>query len=447
MTDNQENIELLRAEGRAQACEGIMRSRFGQRACVAGSKALHKLHIQESGALRGHWVRSISFRIGAAAVAAAALIIILLYAFGGPEGPKQPVVPDNQALQHLKRERGRNIPGKTMPARGSSQDKLVKKQKPEGKTDEEKPAPAPEQQEAVVLARIGELSGEIRVKRQDSGEWLEPGILFNILPGDTVKASSPGQARLDMESGDSLYLNSEAQVTVGKDAGEVLFMLESGEIYIEKESVEGAMTVDTGYGRMSSRHGRFHMNRLSKDECLLHVLEGEVECREKNGNYSRKYKDRVRTCFRRGEHCEEGRKFDSEEEFKWAMRMRSRRRPPHRGRGRGPGKRGRGPFPGEGRFGPSKSGPTRFFSTLVEGFDKLDANGDGRLSADEINAPDKEMCKKLIEQLDTDGDGGLSLEECKAVLEKMKERKGHPGSGRHGPEGLRGERSGPDNDE
>jgi len=86
-----------------------------------------------------------------------------------------------------------------------------------------------------------------------------------------------------------------------------------------------------------------------------------------------------------------------------------------------------------------------FFKKLVEGFDKLDANGDGKLSPEEISVPDKEMGAKLLEQFDTDGDGGLSLDECKAILEKTKERKGSPGSGRRGPGGMRPERSGPDN--
>ena len=443
MDDNRGNKKLLRAEGRIQACEGILRSQFGRRGSTAGSRALRTLRMQEKVALRGLWLRY----AGAAAAAAVVLVIILIYAFTGPDKPEQSSPSENQALKRVERQRGRNIPRKTVPAGDAQQDKFVEKQKPSEETREKEPAPAPEREKSIVLAQIGELSGDVKVKRKDTEEWLETGILFNILPGDTVKASSPGQARLDLEGGDSLYLNSDAEVMVGKETDEVLFMLELGEIYIEKESTDGAVAVDTGYGRIRSRKGRFHLKRLNRDECLLHVIEGEVECLEKSGNHSHKYKDRMQARFRRGEHCEEGRKFDSEEGFKWAMRMRSRRRPPHRGKGRGPGMHGRGPFPGDGRFGPGKGSPSRFFRKLVEDFDEFDADGDGRLTPEEMKVPDKEMGRKLLEPFDTDADGGLSLEECKAILEKMKDRKGPPGSGRHGPGGTRGGQKDPDNDE
>jgi hypothetical protein len=488
MSGMNEEKKLLRAEGRAQACEGIMRSQFGQRPSTAGSRALRKLRSSDKGVIRRLWSHYLAFRIAAAAVAATVLVIVLLYALTGSVEPEKPISPDIQAKQQDRPEEPGRLPGRKRGRNFVSPEKdgdfaakpkdLPREKKPElpepshaeedpdiVKQPEEPPAHEPEK--ATLLAQIGELSGEVKVKRKGTDEWLNTGVLFSILPGDSVKASSPGQARLDLEGGDCLYLNSDAEITVEEGTDEVLFKLEKGEIYIEKNSVEGTVAVDTGFGHVHSHRGRFHLKRFGKDKYLLHVLEGEVECSEPGRNDSHKYRNRIQAWLHRGKRYEEGREFDSEDEFKWAMKMRRRHRQHERGKFQGPGRHGRPPFPGdrppippggeeppkrppgprpgEGKHGPGKGGPWRFFKKLVEDFDKLDANGDGKLSFEEVNFPDKEMWNRLVEESDTDRDGGLSLEECKTIHEKIKERKGPPGPGRHGPGGMRGERGGPGN--
>jgi hypothetical protein len=299
-----------------------------------------------------------------------------------------------------------------------------------GQTVPEEQAP----QKPVTLAQVGEIKGEVKVVRQGREEWLGPGVLFSILPGDTLATSSPGQVRLDLQDGDYICLNDDAEVTVGKEAGEILFNLGKGEVYVEKGSAEGSVAVDTGFGRIRSRRGRFHLKKLDRSEFLLHVLDGEVECHERTKDYSGKYGKHTRAWFRRGEHLDKGTKFDSEDDFGWAAKMRPRRRGYEGGKRHGPGKRGRPPFPG----GPGSMG--RFFRMLVEEFDKLDADGDGKLTMEELKFPSRDGWNRFMEEFDTDGDGGLSPAECEAIQEKMKEYKG---PGRRGRGGPRGEDGGP----
>ncbi len=50
------------------------------------------------------------------------------------------------------------------------------------------------------------------------------------------------------------------------------------------------------------------------------------------------------------------------------------------------------------------------------GFDRLDANGDGKITADEMNAKHADM----IAAADANGDGGVTKEEMKAYHEKRR---------------------------
>ena len=68
-----------------------------------------------------------------------------------------------------------------------------------------------------------------------------------------------------------------------------------------------------------------------------------------------------------------------------------------------------------------------------------DANGDGMLSAAEMTVPP--MQGKMFERLDADGDGAVSLEEVEAAKAKMAERRGGGDRGGRG-DGERGERGG-----
>jgi hypothetical protein len=297
---------------------------------------------------------------------------------------------------------------------------------PERKEEPEKP---------VVLAQIGEITGEVKVKRRDSEEWLglEPGVLFSILPGDTLTTDSLGLVRLDLDGGDCLYVNSDAEIAIGEEEDELLIRMEKGEIYLEKETAEGAIAIDTGFGRVRCPRGCFGLKISGKDECLLQVLSGKVECSESGKGYQREYGGQTCARLRRGRRYEEGTKLDSEDSIQWARKMRSKRwgqRPGWRHR---PGRPGGTPRPGRGGPRPSKSSMGRFFKKLVEEFDELDANGDGKLSGEEVKFPIEDAWNRIIEKFDTDGDGALSLEECKAMQEKMKERKspGKQGRGDH----------------
>lgn len=56
-------------------------------------------------------------------------------------------------------------------------------------------------------------------------------------------------------------------------------------------------------------------------------------------------------------------------------------------------------------------------------FDRLDTNGDGEISAEEMNAPDQarhEHRENMMAEADTDGNGSLSREEAKAYYQAKK---------------------------
>lgn len=63
-------------------------------------------------------------------------------------------------------------------------------------------------------------------------------------------------------------------------------------------------------------------------------------------------------------------------------------------------------------------------------FAKLDANGDGMISADEHAAADDKRVDRMFDRMDKDDDGVISTAELEAAKEKMKERRGKRGQGR-----------------
>ncbi|MEL7026781.1 MAG: EF-hand domain-containing protein [Pseudomonadota bacterium] len=69
----------------------------------------------------------------------------------------------------------------------------------------------------------------------------------------------------------------------------------------------------------------------------------------------------------------------------------------------------------------------------AERFDRLDADGDGLLSRDVLEARQSRGrgIERMIERFDTDGDGGLSEAEFDTAREEMRDRRGGKG-GRRG---------------
>jgi len=321
-----------------------------------------------------------------------------------------------------------------------------------GPGPEQSPKPADEPEGPArpeVLAKVGSVSGALKVERPGSEKPLEAGPLFSVMPGDTLLTGSTGRARLDMEGGDHVYLNSGARVTISKDKeDEVVFHLEKGEIYLEKESAQGAVAVETGFGRVRSGKGRFGLKKSRASDCLLSVVSGEVECRERTKGYTARYGGPTRAWFRRGRRCGRGQRLRSPDAFGWAAGMRppAGRRPPRR--------------------------PPHPPAPAEKMLKRFDTDGDGRLSLEELKELRKKMMerrrecppnagrpgphgpgpggpppptplspKEMLKRFDTDGDGGLSLEELQEMLREMKERagggrpgdrRGRPG-GRHGP--------------
>lgn len=100
---------------------------------------------------------------------------------------------------------------------------------------------------------------------------------------------------------------------------------------------------------------------------------------------------------------------------------------------------------GEAQGGPGGPGGGGFGGRGGGGFDPAamfesrDADGDGKLSGDEISG---RMAENL-EEIDTDGDGAVTLEEFEKRMSEMRERfgggRGGPGGGRGGPGGGGGD--------
>ncbi|SFI00525.1 EF-hand domain-containing protein [Planctomicrobium piriforme] len=99
--------------------------------------------------------------------------------------------------------------------------------------------------------------------------------------------------------------------------------------------------------------------------------------------------------------------------------MDGERRPGGEFGGRGPGERGpgdRGPMPGGGSFDPGQ-----FFT-------RMDANGDGSLTKEEV----PERMQENFDRMDQDGNGKISQDELRAAMEAMRNRMGDGGQ-RPGP--------------
>ncbi len=369
-----------------------------------------RLQAVPAGAPASAKVRT-SRRLLAVAAAAAAVIIVavtLLLLSGGEK--VTPVKNDNQAVKPVEDKKD-NVEvasgdGKQESDTPDGEGTLAGNQPEQEKPEEELPD---------VLACIGTASGDVKVKRVDGDDWETADVLFCLLPGDSIMTGPEGTARIDFENGDSAYVNGGAQMTVSEEEEEVVLGLEKGEVYLEKESGQKALAVETGFGRARSRGGRFHMKMVSRRRYMLHVLDGEVECQERGTGARRKYGPHVQACMQQGEGFEKGEKFDSEDDFGWAHRMRRGHGAP--GPGRGPGPKGPGGPPMHPGRGPGHpEGP----------------QGPGNMPRE-----------KLLRMFDTDGDGKLSEEERKAMQEAMKARRGEgAGEGERRPPRAKPERPG-----
>jgi ferric-dicitrate binding protein FerR (iron transport regulator) len=347
-----------------------------------------------------------SRRILAAASAAAAVIVVavtLLLISGGTE-----VAPEDTGNQAVKPFEEKKIGDVEVasgdetqePAAPGEEEALV-----ENQPGPQEPRQAPDEQ-PEVLACLGSASGDVKVRRAGSDQWEEVEVLFCLLPGDSIMTGPEGAARIDFENGDSAYVNAGAQMTVSEEKEEVVLGLEKGEVYLEKESEQKAIAVETGFGRARSRRGRFHMRRLSRRRYMLHVLEGEVECHERGTGSRKKYGPRMQAWMQQGEGFGKGEKFDSEDAFGWARKMRRRRAGQGPGPGRGPGPKGPGGPMRPGR-GPGRPGGS-----------PRPGRGPGHPERPQV--PEEMLPERLIQKFDTDGDGKLSEEERRAAREAMK---------------------------
>ena len=111
----------------------------------------------------------------------------------------------------------------------------------------------------------------------------------------------------------------------------------------------------------------------------------------------------------------------------------------------GPG--GFGPPRGEGRpgDGPPRGGRGGMDpSAVADALMRRDADGDGKLSGDEI----PERLRRAMDRVDADGDGAVSREEIEKMAEGMRARRGDAPrgrgqrEGRGGRDGDRGDRGG-----
>lgn len=96
-----------------------------------------------------------------------------------------------------------------------------------------------------------------------------------------------------------------------------------------------------------------------------------------------------------------------------------------------PGPGGDAPASGEEKRGDGKraEGDDKEFNPRKM-FQRLDANGDGKVTLDEVPEPRREHIKRLIARGDKDGDGALSVQE---MVRALREVVGKPGGG---PEGA-----------
>jgi ferric-dicitrate binding protein FerR (iron transport regulator) len=349
-----------------------------------------------------------SRRILAVACAAAAVIVVAVSALLFLSEPER--TPSQRDVKAVQSPGEKAVENEDMASRSGPETSGPLPETPaerevvaEGTTEpeEEKSTIPSEAENSEAIAWLGESTGEVKVRRAGSDDWQEAEVLFCLLPGDSIATGPEGTARIDFESGDYAYINSDAKMTLSQEEKETVLGLEKGEVYLEKESEKKAFAVDTGFGRASSRRGRFHMRRLSRREYLLHVIEGEVECVERGTNSRRRYGGRMRALMQQGEGFEKGTEFDSEDYFEWAHIMRRRRAV--YGSGKGPGPMGPGgpmrPGPGPGRPAPGLHRP------------------------DGLPVPEDSLPEGIIRKFDRDGDGKLSEEERKALREAMKSRR------------------------
>lgn len=293
-------------------------------------------------------------KVAAAAAVAAVFVVLLLYAIVGPvqRVEKKPtgiqareqvqpektrvvdVTPDVRQEPASRRELPVQVPQKeSHVARGPGNQLQESPELPEEKgesqavkTPEPRQAPPeqpePEPQKPTMLAKVGSLAGEVKVKRLGTDEWLEADTLLSILPGDTLTTNSLGRARMDFDPGVHLYLNNNAKVAVSVEGDEIVFRLEKGEIYVEKDTDQGTVAVDTGFGTVRLQKGHFNLKMSGGNKCLIHVFDGEVECRDTDKGYHGKYQESTRAWFQRGRRCQKGTKLRSKEAIRWTVKLR-----------------------------------------------------------------------------------------------------------------------------
>jgi hypothetical protein len=303
--------------------------------------------------------------VAGAAAAAAVLIVVFLYALVGLPGPvptaKEEIAvngrerdveiakdtPPSPRLSSPRREQVAPVPdsgsdsvveespsgdGLSVPPRGEPvrrdagrQPVAAARRAGAGRADEgeeKKPAPAVTPDKPLAVAKIGNLAGEFKVKRAGSEEWEEGSVLLSILPGDTVETNPLGQVRIDFAGGDCVYLNTNSLVDIAGSGRETLVKVRKGEVYCEKVSTECELAIDTGFGEVRAREGSFDVKMFGPNQCLLHVLSGEVKCCGSEKGESGQYGELTRAWLRRGKHCEKGTRLRSKEDFRWAMKLR-----------------------------------------------------------------------------------------------------------------------------
>ncbi|MCU0717841.1 MAG: hypothetical protein MUD03_17110 [Pirellula sp.] len=79
-----------------------------------------------------------------------------------------------------------------------------------------------------------------------------------------------------------------------------------------------------------------------------------------------------------------------------------------------------------GGEGPGPGGPQGGPALLARMFEGRDTNKDGKLSGDEIPEP----MRGRLDRIDQNGDGAISRDEVERAAEMMRDRAGGPGAGR-----------------